>query len=160
MPVPLNGAILRPCLHSWPSTMPRYQIILDESVSRPVPDVFEALSNHNTMGKLFGVPVKRIKDGPAGDVNGAGSVRQLGLAGPLAVHETVTAVDPLKRIDYFVSKGGAPMKGHQGQIRFEATPQGTRVQWDIGYNMPPVIGGIVSRVLTKVLTRALRSLNR
>jgi uncharacterized protein YndB with AHSA1/START domain len=140
--------------------MPRYQILLDESLRRPLPEVFEALSNHNNMGKLFGAPVKRIKDGPAGDLNGVGSVRQLGPSGPLAVHETVTAVVPLQRIDYFVSKGGAPMKNHQGQIRFEATPQGTHVQWQIDYDMPPLLGGIVRQVLTKVLTRALRSLNR
>lgn len=137
--------------------MPRYQILIDESFRRPVDEVFARLSDHNQMGKLFGAPVKRIKDGQ-GDLNGVGSVRHIGPPGPLGVQETVTAFEPSQRIEYRVTKGGAPMKNHQGRMLFNATPQGSRLQWQIDYDMPPIIGGIVTKVLKSALSKGVRSL--
>lgn len=137
--------------------MPRYQILIDQSFKRPVGEVFHALADHNNMARLFGAPVKRIHDGH-GDINGVGSVRHIGPGGPLGVQETVTFFDPTKRIDYRITKGGAPMKNHQGQMCFESTVQGSRLQWQIDFDMPPVIGGIVSKVLKGTLTRGLRKL--
>ena len=137
--------------------MPRYQILIDESFHRPVDEVFAKLADHNQMGKLFGAPVKRIRDGQQ-ELNGVGSVRHIGPPGPLGVQETVTAFEPARRIEYRVTKGGAPMKNHRGQMRFDATAQGSRLQWQIDFDMPPIIGGIVSKVLKGALVKGVRTL--
>ncbi len=137
--------------------MPRYQILIDESFRRPVGEVFAALADHNNMAKLFGAPVKRIKEGSS-ELNGVGSVRHIGPPGPLGVQETVTAYELDERIGYQVTRGGAPMKNHQGDMRFESTAQGSRLQWQIDFDMPPVLGGIVSKVLKGALVRGVRTL--
>jgi len=136
--------------------MPRYQILIEQSFSRPVEDIFKALADHNNMAKLFGAPVKRIVDGQ-GDVNGVGSVRKIGFA-PMDIHETVRVFEPNARIDYQVTKGGAPMKNHQGQMRFSSLGQGSRLNWQIDFDMPPVIGNVVCSVLKAALTKGVRSL--
>jgi hypothetical protein len=136
--------------------MPRYQIIIDQPSTLPLADLFNAMADHNNMSKLFGAPVKRIRDGQ-GEVNGLGSVRQIG-PGPVAVHETITAFEPHRRIEYRVSKGGAPMKNHRGEIRFASTEKGSRLHWQIDFDMPPLIGSIVKSVLEGVLARGVRKL--
>ncbi len=136
--------------------MPRYQILIEQTFSRPVQDIFNALADHNNMAKLFGAPVKRITDGQ-GDVNGVGSVRKIGFA-PLDIQETVRVFEPHSRIDYQVTKGGAPMKNHFGQMRFESVGQGSRLHWQIDFDMPLVIGWVVCTVLKSALTKGVKSL--
>lgn len=136
--------------------MPRYQILIEQSFSRPVQDIFKALADHDNLAKLFGAPVKRIVDGP-GDVNGVGSVRQIGFW-PMAVHETVRAFEPHSRIEYQVTQGGFPMSNHRGQMRFSSLGEGSRLNWQIDFDMPPLIGDVVTAVLKSVLSKGVRSL--
>jgi uncharacterized protein YndB with AHSA1/START domain len=136
--------------------MPRYQILIEQSFSRPVQDIFRALADHNNMAKLFGAPVKRIVDG-LGDVNGVDSVRQIGFW-PMAVQETVRAYVPHSRIEYQVTQGGFPMSKHRGQMRFSSLGEGCRLNWQIDFEMPPLIGDVVTAVLKSVLTKGVRSL--
>ena len=137
--------------------MPRYQILIEQSFSRPVQEVFKALADHNNLAKLFGAPVKRITDGP-GDVNGVGSVRQIGFW-PMAVHETVRTYQPHSCIEYQVTQGGYPMSKHWGQMRFSSLGEGCRLNWQIDFEMPPLIGDVVTAVLRSVLTKGVRALN-
>lgn len=135
--------------------MAHYQIRIDETLPVSVDKAFGVLADHAALGRLLRAPVKRVVDGQ-GDPNGVGSVR---LIGPpmVGVEETVTALTPLKSIHYRVSKGGFPMRNHQGVMLFE--PSGSsqcRVQWQIDYDMPPLIGEGVTAVLTKVLTAGLK----
>ena len=62
--------------------MTQHRIDVLQEFSKPVEEIFSYLSDHNNLSKVFGIPVKRIKDGD-GEVNGVGSVRALGFA-PLA----------------------------------------------------------------------------
>lgn len=145
------------CLfHPKAPTMPQYQITLTQAFQKPVEQVFDVLADHNQLARVFGVPVKRIKDGQAG-VNGVGSVRRIG-AGPVAVEETVTALEANKLIGYRITKGGAPMSQHRGEIRFERTPTGCTVNWQIQFQMPPVLGGIVRSVVEGGIAKGLRGL--
>jgi uncharacterized protein YndB with AHSA1/START domain len=137
--------------------MPRYQILIDRSFKRPVHEVFGALADHNGMSQLFGARVKRVKDGQA-DLNGVGSVRHIGPPGRFGVQETVLGFVRDQRIHYRVTRGGAPMKNHNGQMQFESTNTGSRLRWQIDYDMPPVIGSIVRTVLMRTLKRGLRKL--
>ncbi len=84
------------------------------------------------MGRLFGMPMKRIKDadpaGPGG-VNGLGSVRSLGIF-PLTFEETITVFELDRLIEYKITKGG-PLKHHLGRIEFSEQDGRTRVKFSM-----------------------------
>ncbi len=133
--------------------MSHYQIRIDETLQVSVQQAFAALSDHNGLGRLMGVPVKRLLDGAA-DPNGLGSVRQIGLP-VLGIQETVTGFEPQRSIQYRITKGGFPMRNHQGAVHFEPSGTGCRVRWEVDYDMPPVLGNGVTAVLNKVLRQAV-----
>ena len=122
---------------------------------KPVAEVFAYLADHNKLGKVLGIPVKRVRDGE-GSVNGVGSVRRLGL-GPLAVEETVTAVSPNRSIDYRISKGGGPIRNHRGQLKFSGSNRGSSVTWIIQFDsLLPLVGPIVKAVLSQGIRLGLK----
>jgi hypothetical protein len=135
-------------------TAQRIQITQESSL--PVERNFAFLADHNQLSKLFGIPVKRIKDG-IGDVNGVGSVRALGVS-PLTTEETVVGLEPNTSIDYEITKGGGPLRKHHGRIDFVKTPQGSRVTWTITFESLPVVGSVVRKVLEIAIGRGLRTL--
>jgi Polyketide cyclase / dehydrase and lipid transport len=136
--------------------MPHYQIRIDEILPTPPAHAFATLADHQALGRLLSAPVKRIVDGQ-GDLNGVGSVRQIG-PGLVGIQETVTAIDPGKAIHYRITKGGFPMRNHQGVMHFESAGTGCRIQWHIDFDMPPLLGDVVSATLKRVLTQGLRRL--
>jgi carbon monoxide dehydrogenase subunit G len=136
--------------------MSHYQIRIDETLPTPPTQAFATLSDHQALGRLLSAPVKRIVDGQ-GDLNGVGSVRQIG-PGLVGIQETVTAIDPGKAIHYRITKGGFPMRNHQGAMHFEPAGTGCRIQWHIDFDMPPLLGEVVSAALKRVLTQGLRRL--
>lgn len=126
--------------------MSQQKIVVAQEFRMPVEELFAYLSNHNNLSRVFGLPVKRIRDGQ-GDVNGVGSVRRMGIA-PLAVEETVLALVPNQSIDYTISRGGGPIQNHHGKLEFSKSAKGSRVQWTIVFDSPlPLVGPIVKRVL-------------
>ena len=136
--------------------MTQHRIDVLQEFSKPVEEIFSYLSDHNNLSKVFGIPVKRIKDGD-GDVNGVGSVRALGFA-PLATEETVTAMVPNQSIEYVITKNGGPIMNHHGQLVFSKTARGSRVEWIINFESLPVIGFGVQKVLELGITRGLKKL--
>lgn len=135
--------------------MAKYTVEVTQDYQRPVEAVFARLSDHNQLGKVLGIPVRRVVDGQGG-VNGVGSVRRMGLW-PAALEETVTAIVPNQSINYRISKGGAPLKNHSGLLRFSSTGQGSRVVWTISFDSSlPIIGGVVRQVLTQGLRLGLK----
>jgi Polyketide cyclase / dehydrase and lipid transport len=136
--------------------MPHYQIRIDETLAASLGQAFSTLADHQALGRLLAAPVKRIVDGQ-GDVNGVGSVRQIG-PGLVGIQETVTAIETNKSIHYRITKGGFPMRNHQGVMHFETAGTGCRVQWLIDFDMPPLLGEVVSATLKRVLTQGLRRL--
>ena len=137
--------------------MPKYIVEVAQEYRQPVEAVFQKLSDHNQLGKVLGIPVKRVVNGKT-DTNGAGSVRRMGLW-PVTVEETVLAVVPNQSIDYRISKGGAPLKNHSGALVFSKTGQGSRVVWTIRFDSSlPFIGAVVQQVLTQGLRMGLKRL--
>lgn len=135
--------------------MSQYVLKVTQQYKKPVESVFATLSNHNKLSKVLGIPVKRVVDG-RGDVNGVGSVRSMGLW-PVTVEETVIAVTHNQSIDYRISKGGAPLKNHSGNITFRSTGTGSEVTWTIAFDSSvPVVGGIVKQVLQQGLKMGLK----
>lgn len=135
--------------------MSQYQVRVTRDFSLPVEDVYAILSDHNRLGRVLGVPVKRVRDAAGDDVNGVGSVRQVGF-GPLGIEETVTAATPNRSISYRISKGGAPLKNHRGELSFSKTAEGTRLQWVIDFDSTvPVAGAVVKLILSVAINRGL-----
>jgi hypothetical protein len=135
--------------------MAKYTLEVAQDYRQSVEAVFAKLSDHNQLGKVLGIPVKRVVSG-AGDINGVGSVRRMGLW-PAAIEETVTAMVPNQSIDYRISKGGAPLKNHSGGLTFSKTGQGSRVVWTITFDSSvPVVGAVIKQVLTQGLRLGLK----
>jgi len=130
------------------------KIVITQNFNERVASVYERLSDHNKLGEVFGVPVKRIKDGRNAP-NGVGSVRRIA-GGPLAVEETVTAAEPNRSIDYRITKGGAPIRNHSGRIEFSEASDGSRVRWTIEFDAPPVAGPALRVILEKGISRGLK----
>jgi hypothetical protein len=125
--------------------------------TRPVHGLFAELADHDRLRRVFGVPVRRIRDGE-GEVNGVGSVRRLGV-GLLKIEETVTAIEPDRSIEYRITRGGAPLRNHRGRLEFASVGTGSRVIWTIDYDSPPIVGTALRAVLVRVLRRGLGKLD-
>jgi uncharacterized protein YndB with AHSA1/START domain len=136
--------------------MPQQRIVIEQEFNRPVAELFAQLADHNQLAKVFGIPVRRIKDG-ADEPNGVGSVRRIGPA-LLPVEETVTAIRPNAAIEYRITRGGGPMRNHRGCQEFTPTPRGTRLRWTVAFDAPPVVGDILRMVLDKAISRGLRGI--
>ena len=135
-----------------------FSISVSQTFKAPVGDVFKVLADHNQLSRVFGIPVKRIKDGQ-NDANGVGSVRRLGPP-PFGVQETVTAVEPNQRIDYIITKFGGPVMNHNGSQTFSEKGSGSELTWQINFSSLPVLGSGVAKVLETALTRGLKTLDR
>jgi uncharacterized protein YndB with AHSA1/START domain len=135
-------------------SMPRYHVDVAQQFNAPVEAVFRALADHNKLGRVLGIPVKRVVNG-MGEINGVGSVRRMGLW-PVTVEETVVNVVPNRTIDYRISKGGAPLSNHEGALHFSPAGTGSRVNWQISFDAPPVLGAVVKQVLTQGLRLGLK----
>ncbi len=136
--------------------MHRIDIAYDSRL--PLPRLFAALADHNNLSKVFGVPVRRIRDG-RNEPNGVGSVRKIG-PGPLGIEETVTALEPNESIDYRITRGGFPLRNHRGRIDFsEKTDGGSRVDWTIEFDSAlPLAGSAVGFVLKQAISTGLKRL--
>lgn len=121
----------------------------------PVASLFDALADHNRLGKVFGAPVRRIRDGDT-ETNGVGSIRKIGI-GPLGVEETVTALEPNRSIDYRITRGGFPIRDHRGHIAFTESGGGCRVNWTIEFGSQlPGAGAVLAFVLERAIRLGLK----
>lgn len=121
--------------------------------------VFEALSEHENLGPVMGCTITRLRDGDASR-NGPGSTRRLKI-GPLPpIEETVTAAEPSSLIEYRISRGGKPLKGHWGVQRLTPTADGgTELDYRIGFDAPgPGMAAVVGKLITMQLSRGLPKL--
>lgn len=135
-----------------------HQITLTHESRLPLAALYEALADHNRLSKVFGIPVRRIRDGER-DLNGTGSVRLIG-AGPLAIEETVTDCARDSSIDYRITRGGFPLRDHRGRLEFEAgSGGGSRVTWTIAFDSSlPLAGNLVKLLLQTAIGRGLKRL--
>lgn len=134
-----------------------YRVHLVHDSQLDLPDLFEALADHENLSQVFGVPVRRIRDGQD-DPNGLGSVRKIG-PGPLGIEETVTAIETDRAIEYRISRGGFPLKNHRGELRFFDAAQGSRVEWTIEFESHlPLAGPVLRFVLGQAIGRGLKRL--
>jgi Polyketide cyclase / dehydrase and lipid transport len=120
-----------------------------------VDKVFSDLADHESFGRILGVPMVRIIDGVEGGRNGVGSVRRVGPP-VLGCEETVVTHQANALIEYKVTKGG-PIKNHFGRMTFSATPQGSHLHYVITFESKiPFAGSFIRNTLEKVASQGLR----
>lgn len=125
--------------------MPRVQVDVTHDFSQPVEEVFAALSDHDRLSVVMGVPVKRIREGD--DMpNGVGSVRRMGPP-VVGLQETVTAIGENDFVEYRISSFSGPVRNHSGRVQFSENDGGTRVRWTIGFDAPPVLASVIRKSL-------------
>ena len=120
--------------------------------------VFDALSEHENLGPVFGAKIARVSDGGSSR-NGVGSTRRLKI-GPLpAFEETTTVSEPHTVIEYRITKG-TPLKGHWGkQVLTPTVDGGTTLDYTIGFDLPvPGAAALVGKVLTAGISKGLGKL--
>lgn len=118
--------------------------------------VFEALSEHENLSRVFApAKVRRLRDGDTSR-NGVGSVRRLKIGPVASFQETVTASEPNERIEYKITKG-TPLRNHLGVQRLSPSGDGgTLLDYTINFDGPaPGMGWVVAKLLTRSLRKGL-----
>jgi hypothetical protein len=121
--------------------------------------VFEALSEHENLGPIFGAKITRLTDGESSR-NGVGSSRRLNIGRLPAIVETVVVSEPNSTIEYKITAGGFPLKGHYGVQRLSPTDDGgTLLDYTIAFNtIIPGFAPVVAKQLTAGLRKGLPKL--
>jgi hypothetical protein len=136
--------------------MAHHTVEVVHASARPVQELFAELADHDRLHRVFGVPVRRIRDGED-EPNGVGSVRRMGV-GPLRLEETVTAIEPPRSIEYRITRGAGPVRNHRGRLEFSSVGTGSRVIWTIDYDSLPIVGTALQAVLARIIKRGLAKL--
>jgi uncharacterized protein YndB with AHSA1/START domain len=136
--------------------MANHQVRVQEFFDAPPQKVFAVFADHAKLGRILGIPCKRIKDSnDPKNPNGLGSVRKLAF-GLAAFEETITAFEPNKLIEYRVTRG-SPIKNHLGHMEFELLNGGTRFDYTIDFDAKiPFTGGLIAFILKSGLTKGMR----
>lgn len=139
--------------------MPKFRIELTEQIPFPRDRVFELLADHNQLGTLVGLPIKRIRDSDQADPNGTGSVRWIGI-GPVGYEETILTFEPDHLIEYSVTSLSA-FRNHMARIRLSELPGvGTRIHYTVEFDETVPFSGRSLELATKrVIKRGIRNLN-
>lgn len=134
------------------------KIDINMEFRRPVGELFVLLSDHEKMGPILGVNVKRTRDGKD-SLNGLGSVRTLNI-GPLpGFDETVTAFEKDKLVEYKITRG-SPLKNHKGVMQFYPSASGgSKLHYTIEFESKiPLLGPVVRKSLENSIRRGLKTL--
>lgn len=132
------------------------QVLVERDFDQPVDRLFAYLSEHENLGAIFPARVERVRDGENGERNGVGSVRRLSFGGLLPFEETVTAVEPNRRIAYRITKG-SPLRGHRGEMLFtERDGGGSHLRYEIVFGAAvPGLDRVVAASLRRSVAKGL-----
>ena len=127
------------------------RIVVDKTLSAPIDDVFELLSDHAGYTRFRGFTKAELLREGTPDRNGVGALRRL-VAGPLRFTEEITAFERPARMDYLIREVNLPLEHDGGSIMLAPDGAGTRVHWTSVFTMPvPVVGGATAAGLAVAL---------
>ncbi|MDX1587751.1 MAG: SRPBCC family protein [Oleiphilaceae bacterium] len=134
------------------------RIHIEHHFPYPVESVFNFLSVHKNLEKVFfPAKIRRIKDG-SDSVNGTGSIRRMRLPLAPAFEETVTEMVPNEKIQYRISKG-SPLRNHQGTMLFSGTDKGCKLEYRMEFEgRVPLVGPVVKVILEQGIRNGLKGL--
>lgn len=134
--------------------MSQEQIVLFQSFRASPERVWDALTDHEGMGKWSGADVRVVA---RGDERGVGTVRRLKV-GSLRIDEEVVYADAPRRLVYRIVRG-LPLSFHRGEILVEPRGETTEVTWKIllRSSVPGLVEG-ATMLLRPALNRGLGEL--
>lgn len=133
-----------------------------QTFDAPVEEIFGALADHESFGKLLQTKIKRVVDSREENKNGVGSVRRISAFPIPAYEETVVTYEPNRLIEYVVSKG-SPIKSHRGRMEFSEEQGKTRLHYTIDFEpkLPFIfLGSFLKQVIDKTLRKGIERLAR
>ena len=129
------------------------RIDLDKSLTAPIDEVFELLTDHASYTRFRGFKTAELLREGTPDRNGVGALRRL-VAGPLSFTEEITAFERPTRMDYVIREVNIPLEHDGGSIVLLQDGAGTRVHWTSVFTMPvPVVGGATGAGLAVAIRR-------
>jgi len=140
--------------------MSKERVHVSYDFAKPVDAVFDYLAEHENLAVVFGVKIRRVKDGSDGNRNGVGSVRELKMGPGLPpFEETTTVFQPHSLIEYEITKG-SPLKAHHGAMVFSERPGGgSHLDYTIKFDMPLGLANVVGRVLKGKIVKGLATVD-
>ncbi|MBN8614184.1 MAG: SRPBCC family protein [Deltaproteobacteria bacterium] len=135
--------------------MSQRDVCLELDFAVPPARLWDALTDHASMGKWVGARVRLIV---RGDERGVGAVRRIRL-GPSIVDEEVVYADAPRRLVYRVVRG-AGLSHHRGEVLIEPKRvndvEGSHLTWNIRMVTPvPGLSRVMSRVIGAGVGRGL-----
>jgi uncharacterized protein YndB with AHSA1/START domain len=129
------------------------RIVLDKTLTAPIEEVFELLSDHAGYTRFRGFTLAELVREGEDDPNGRGALRRLA-AGGLTFEEEITAFERPRRLDYVIRKVNVPLQHDGGSIRLSPAGANTHVDWRSTFTMRiPVVGGAVAAVFAVAIKR-------
>jgi uncharacterized protein YndB with AHSA1/START domain len=133
------------------------QIELTQHVAAAPERVFAFYTDHVGWERWAGVREVVLRQQGDPPPNGLGAIRVIRARG-MAIEEEVTGFDPPGRMTYRLV-AGAPVRDHEGIVRFEPEAGGTRVTWSVRFRpLVPGTGWLLRRVLESGLRDVLAKL--
>lgn len=131
-----------------------------QEFNAPVEKVFATLSEHENLSKIFApAKVTRITNGKNAR-NGVGSARKMSIPLSPSFVETNLVYQENELIEYAITSGITPIKGHRGVMKFtDLGNSRTRLDYTITFKGKlPFIGPIVRAALQNGVSRGLKKL--
>jgi len=142
--------------------MARQQMEIRQTFDAPVEEIFEALTDHESFGKVLKTNIKRVVDSHDENKNGVGSVRRISSFPVPAFEETVVAYEPNRLMEYVVSKG-SPIKNHKARMEFSEEQGKTELYYTIEFEpkLPFIfLGPVIRQAIDKPIRKGLERLAR
>lgn len=142
--------------------MARQHIEIRQIFDAPVEEIFEALTDHESFGKVLQTNIKRVVDSRGENKNGVGSVRRISSFPVPAFEETVVTYEPNRLLEYVVSKG-SPIKNHKGRMEFSEEQGKTSLFYTVDFEpkLPFILlGSILKRAIDKPIRKGIERLAR
>lgn len=130
-------------------------IRVERTLHAPAEQVFDLATDHAGYTALSGVTSARLVRAGTQERNGVGAIREI-KAGPIRIHEEVTAFERPGLMDYRVVHSTVPLRHDLGRMVFSETEEGTHVIWTtvIGVDIP-LLGRLLTPLAAKQLQQAL-----
>lgn len=137
------------------------KITVQQKFNRPVADVFDLLSKHDTYNQMFyPIQVVRVKDATdAQRPDGLGSIRRMGLGPIKPLQEEITTLQENALIEYKLINNPL-VKHHLGRLVFKViSPDVTQVTYTIEFQgKVPLSGLLVLSQLKLVVSMGMAKL--
>jgi len=140
--------------------MAKIIITIDQEFNASVSEIFSIISDHEALGKLIGMKIKRIVDSSGNNINGLGSIRLIKAFGSPEFEEEIISFEENKLIEYTIIKG-SPLKNHRGRQEFSQLNGKTSLHYTIEFEPRvsiPLWGSILKIAVKMPIAKGIKKL--